>query len=94
MKKNILMVAAVMGLLATSCNKEGLIQQGVEMPITIKATYGGGNGAKVSYTENGANINATWQSGDKIVVVYDGKVSTLTTTDDGTATATFTGTLN
>lgn len=94
MKKNILMVAAVMGLLATSCIKEDLNPQGEVMPITIKATYGGGNGAKVSYTESGDNINATWQSGDKIIVVYDGKVSTLTTTDNGTATATFTGTLN
>ncbi len=97
MKKNILMVAAVMGLLATACNKEDLNPQGelMQTSISIKASYGNSNGTKVTYTESGDNINATWQSGDKLLVVYDGKVSTLTLNSGaGSATATFTGTLN
>ena len=97
MKKNILMVAAVMGLLATACNKEDLNPQGelMQTSISINASYGNSNGTKVTYTESGDNINATWQSGDKLLVVYDGKVSTLTLNSGaGSATATFTGTLN
>lgn len=62
------------------------------MPITIKATYDGNSNSKITYTESGSTISATWQSGDKILVAYDGYVSELTlSSGDGTASATFTG---
>lgn len=89
------MVAAMLGLLATACNKENELQQQdlTQTPITINANYGGSN-SKVSYTESGNAINATWQSGDKLLVVYNNNVNTLDLTSGaGTANATFSGTI-
>jgi hypothetical protein len=97
MKKYILLLAAV-GLLAMACNKEldtqfeeiNTQEQEIKyVPITMTATYG--VGTKVNYTESGSSISAKWQNGDQIIVVYDGMLSTLTTTDDDTASAIFTG---
>lgn len=49
----------------------------------------------MAYTESGANINATWQICDQIMVVADGQVSTLTLTDGaGSSSATFVGTIS
>ena len=49
----------------------------------------------MAYTESGANINATWQTCDQIMVVADGQVSTLTLTDGaGSSSATFVGTIS
>ncbi len=96
MKNRILLVAAILGLLATSCKKENENSQNdlTETPITISANYGGNNGAKVSYTESGNTISATWDAGDQLYVVYNGHVNTLTLTDGaGTASATFTGSI-
>ncbi len=97
MKRNILFVAAaMMAMLATSCNKEeeNTLGELKQMPITITAGYEGNN-AKVHYTESGNTINATWETGDQILVVYDGYVSTLSlSTGAGTGTATFTGTIS
>lgn len=95
MKSRIIMVAAMLGLLATSCNKENDIQQQdlTQTPITISATYDSG-GSKVSYSESGNTISATWQSGDKLLVVYNNNVNTLDlTAGAGTASATFSGTI-
>lgn len=89
------MVAAMLGLLATGCIKENELQQQdlTQTPITINANYGGSN-SKVSYTESGNAINATWQSGDKLLVVYNNNVNTLNLTSGaGTANATFSGTI-
>lgn len=97
MKRNILFVAAaMMALMATSCNKEeeNTLGELKQMPITITAGYEGNN-TKVTYTESGNTISATWDEGDQILVVYDGYVSTLTlSTGAGTGTATFTGTIS
>lgn len=97
MKRNILFVAAaMMALMATSCNKEeeNTLGELKQMPITITAGYEGNN-TKVHYTESGNTINATWETGDQILVVYDGYVSTLSlSTGAGTGTATFTGTIS
>lgn len=95
MKNRIVLAAAIIGLLATSCKKENDTPQQAELmqsPITINATYKTDNGAKVDYTENENTISATWEADDEILVVYDGRVSTLTlTTGAGTSSATFSG---
>lgn len=95
MKNRIFLAVAIIGLLATSCKKENLEpQQGelMQAPITITASYKTDNGAKVDYTENGNAITATWESGDQILVAYDGHVSTLTLQSGaGTSSATFSG---
>lgn len=94
MKRNIFIVAAAaLAMMATSCTKENeeTPSEVKQMPLTITANYGGGNG-KVAYTESGNSITAKWQSGDKIYVVYDGYVSELTlTSGDGTDNGTFEG---
>ena len=95
MKNRIFLAVAIIGLLATSCKKENLEpQQGelMQAPITITASYKTDDGAKVDYTENGNAITATWESGDQILVAYDGHVSTLTLQSGaGTSSATFSG---
>ncbi len=68
-------------------------------PIRITANYAGddvrSNATRVSYSEDGSDISATWQAGDKIKVVYNGSVSTLDLESGaGTASATFTGTIS
>lgn len=68
-------------------------------PIRITANYAGddvrSNATRVSYSEDGSDISATWQAGDKIKVVYNGNVSTLDLESGaGTASATFTGTIS
>lgn len=98
MKKNIFIVAAAaLAMMATSCNKENENPQDVvkQMPITITAGYEGGSNAKVTYTESGSTISAKWESGDKILVVYDGYVSELSLSSGaGTGNATFSGTIS
>ena len=98
MKNRLLLVAAFLGLLATSCEKETTEpQQGelIQAPITITASYETGGISKVHYTESGNNISATWESGDEVLVVYDGYVSTLTLSSGaGTASATFNGVIS
>lgn len=94
MKNSILLIATILGLIATSCKKENVEPQGElqQMPITITASYKTNDGTKVDYTENGNTITATWQSGDEILVAYDGYVSTLTLVSGaGTGSATFSG---
>lgn len=94
MKNKILMVAiALFALVSTSCTKEIETSQPEvkHVPITINATYESNN-TKVTYTESGNTISAKWQSGDQILVAYDGMVSTLTIASGaGTASATFSG---
>lgn len=68
-------------------------------PIRITANYAGddvrSNATRVSYSEDGSDISATWQAGDKIKVVYNGNVSTLDLESGaGTASATFKGTIS
>jgi hypothetical protein len=96
MKSRLFIVAAMLGLLATACNKDEVTPQDdmtTKTPITINASYGSGNnGSKVSYTESGNTISATWQSGDKLLVVYNNNVNTLDLVDGaGENTATFSG---
>lgn len=94
MKNRIFIVAAILGLLATACKKENPQNDLAVTPITISASYGVSDGAKVSYTEDGNTISATWEEGDQLYVVYNGHLNTLTLTEGaGTTTATFTGTV-
>ena len=92
MKIRLFMVAAMLGLLAAACTKDQ--QQDnttVKTPISIKANYGN-NGSKVNYTESGSTISATWQSGDKLLVIYNNNVNTLDLVDGaGDNSATFSG---
>lgn len=94
MKNRIFMVAAILGLLATACKKENPQNDLAVTPITISASYGVNDDAKVSYTESGDAITATWDAGDQLYVVYNGHVNTLTLSEGaGTASATFTGSI-
>lgn len=90
MKKIFAIIATV--LILAGCTKETVdIDDGlIRTPISITANYAGVT--KVTYTESGNSITAKWQSGDQILLVYDGYVSTLTlSSGEGTASATFTG---
>ena len=100
-KKTVLLLA---GAMMAACSSDddmvegGLNQDGALMrtPVTISANYGEGTKAttRVAYEETGNKISATWQSGDKLLVVVDGQVSTLTLSSGaGTTSATFTGTI-
>ncbi len=93
MKRNIfIVVMAAVAMLVTSCKKENLEPELQKMPITLTAVYGGDN-AKVNYTESGNAVNAAWDANDTILMVYAGRVDTLTiTTGVGAASATFNGT--
>lgn len=94
MKNRIFIVAAILALLATACKKENPQNDLAVTPITISASYGVNDGAKVNYTESGNTITATWDTGDQLYVVYNGHLNTLTLSSGaGTATATFTGTV-
>ena len=68
-------------------------------PIRITASYAGddvrSNATRVSYSEDGSDISATWQSSDKLKVVFNNRVSTLNLESGaGTASATFSGTIS
>lgn len=94
MKNRIFIVAAILALLATACKKENPQNDLAVTPITISASYGVNDDAKVSYTESGDTITAKWDTGDQLYVVYNGHLNTLTLTEGaGTTTATFTGTV-
>ena len=100
MKHRIFMAAAALMALAACTSDNDITEpqqpttETASTPITITATYGDAPATRTAYTESGADISATWESGDEVLVVYDGQVSTLTLTDgEGTASATFTGTI-
>lgn len=96
MNYRIILITAILSMVATSCNKdlEAPLENLVQTPIRISATYEGTNGAKVSYNEEGNSISATWQEGDQIKVVFGNHVSTLDLESGaGTASATFSGTI-
>ena len=95
MNKSILLVAAAIGMLAASCNKEILDPQEdlTQTTITISAKYDSNN-SKVTYTESGSNITATWDAGDELIVCWNNHKNTLTLSSGaGTSSATFTGTI-
>lgn len=94
MKNTIFFLAAILALLATACKKENPQNDLAVTPITISASYGVNDDAKVSYTEDGNTITATWDEDDQLYVVYNGHLNTLTLTEGvGATTATFTGTV-
>ena len=96
MKYRITLIIAILGLMATSCNKdlEAPLENLVQTPIRISATYEGPQSTKVGYNEDGNRISATWQAGDQIKVVFGNHVSTLDLESGaGTASATFSGTI-
>ena len=102
------LLGATMALSAfflTSCNQELDFEpkekedpdkeMTVSTPITITAKYGSGDGTKVSYTQSGNSISAAWDEDDILYVVYDGHVNQLQLTGgNGTASATFSGTIS
>ncbi len=94
MKNRFFFLAAILALLATACKKENPQNDLAVTPITISASYGVNDDTKVSYTESGDAITATWDASDQLYVVYNGHLNTLTLSSGaGTATATFTGTV-
>ena len=106
MKKNIyqmlLLVATVIMTAACSSDSESVTPAAnpgdVQTPIRITANYAGDNAqssnTRVAYSEDGANVTATWQSDDKLKVVFNGKVSTLDLVSGaGTTSATFSGSI-
>ena len=106
MKKINLLLSVAIIMSATSCSEDGVIEMGNEtnittdsdtksVPIIISSTKGNNEVTRASYamTENG--ISATWDDNDKLLVLYDGVISTLSLkekTDDGKS-ATFKGQL-
>jgi hypothetical protein len=105
MKKNIyqmlLLIATVIMTAACSSDNESVTPAAnpgdVQTPIRITANYAGDNAqsnTRVAYSEDGANVTATWQSGDKLKVVFNGNVSTLNLESGvGETTATFSGSI-
>ena len=106
MKKNIyqmlLLIATVIMTAACSSDNESVTPAAnpgdVQTPIRITANYAGDNAqssnTRVAYSEDGDNVSATWQSGDKLKVVFNGKVSTLDLESGvGETTATFSGSI-
>ena len=101
MKKNIiysaLLALAALGFASCSSDNDPVTSPDeVLTPIRISAAYSGGSRSttRVAYAEDGDNISATWQAGDQLYVCYNGHVNTLSLSDGaGTATATFTGTI-
>ena len=95
MKYRITLIIAILGLVASSCNKDIETPENlVQTPIRISATYEGPQCTKVGYNEDGNSISATWQEGDQIKVVFGNYVSTLDLESGaGTASATFSGTI-
>lgn len=110
MKKNIfqMLLLLMTVTLTAACNSDSETTENapavinpdeVLTPIRITANYAGddvrSNATRVSYSEDGSDISATWQAGDKMKVVYNGNVSTLDIESGaGTASATFTGTIS
>ena len=107
MKKNIyqmlLLITTVIMTAACSSDSENktpaVNPDDVQTPIRITANYAGENAqsrtTRVAYSEDGSTISATWQSGDKLKVVFNNRVSTLDLESGaGTSTATFSGTIN
>lgn len=95
--KTIMLLAVGMTAACSSDNEEAVTTNGVmQKQITITAIYGEEQPAtRVEYTENNKTISATWQADDKLLVAYDGYVSTLNIADGiGSGTATFTGTIS
>ena len=106
MRKNIifsaLLAMAAIGLGACSSDNdiaepEQPVTDGVvRTPITITADYGDADGGttRTTYRESGNTISAKWQTGDQILVVFDGHVNTLELASGaGTTAATFSGTI-
>lgn len=102
MKKNIIysVLFALVALGFVSCSSDSDIEPAVSpdevlTPIRISAVYGGNETpTRVTYTESGSDITATWEDGDQLYVCYNGKVNTLTLSDGaGTTTATFEGSI-
>lgn len=102
MKKNIIysVLFAMAALGFASCSSDNDLESVVSpdeavTPIRISATYGDSeNTNRVAYAEDGANITATWETGDQLYVYYNGHVNTLTLTSGaGATTATFDGTI-
>lgn len=105
MKKNIyqmlLLIATVIMTAACSSDNESVTPAAnpgdVQTPIRITANYAGDNAqssTRVAYSEDGANVTATWQSDDKLKVVFNGKVSTLDLVSGaGSSSATFSGSI-
>ena len=90
------LASAIVAMLAISCNKE--IDNRQEEPVitnvSICASYAQDVDTRTIYSESGSVISATWQTGDQLLVVFDGKVNTFTLTDGlGTDSATFTGSI-
>lgn len=106
MKKNIyqmlLLIATVIMTAACSSDSENetpaVNPNDVQTPIRITANYASDNAqsrTRVAYSEDGSNISATWQAGDKLKVVFNNRVSTLDLESGaGTSTATFSGTIS
>ena len=98
MKKNIfktMLLLLIAGMsVACSSDTDPVDPGEVQTPVTITAHYGSFDATRVAYADGGASINATWQENDKLMVLNENMVNTLTLSSGaGTSTATFTGTI-
>ena len=106
MKKINLLLSVAIIMSATSCSEDSVMETGNEtniatdsdtksVPITISSSKGNSEVTRASYTVTENGISATWDDNDKLLVLYDGVISTLSLkekTDDGKS-ATFKGQL-
>ena len=92
-KTMLLLLTAGMSI-ACSSDNDSVDPDEVQTPVTITARYGSINTTRVAYADDGANINATWQENDKLLVLHKNMVNTLTLSSGaGASTATFKGTV-
>ena len=92
-KTMLLLLTAGMSV-ACSSDNDSVDPDEVQTPVTITARYGSINTTRVAYADDGANINATWQENDKLLVLHKNMVNTLTLSSGaGASTATFKGTV-
>ena len=92
-KTMLLLLTAGMSV-ACSSDNDPVDPDEVQTPVTITALYSSFNATRVAYADDGANINATWQENDKLLVLHENMVNTLTLSSGAaTPTATFKGTI-
>ena len=92
-KTMLLLLTAGMSV-ACSSDNDPVDPDEVQTPVTITAHYSSFDATRVGYADGGANINAAWQENDKLMVLHENMVNTLTLSSGAaTSTATFKGTI-
>ena len=89
-----LILAAILVMAATSCQKEIMQETDGLVNFTIKATREACGDANTKASINTSDGTFTWSAGDAIGIWTGSKFEQMTTRNDKTATATFSGALS